>query len=493
MKSKINITLFLALCALIFTFQSCEATAEGDTAELEGTESENLDPASTYACTITQSDFAKWFETGAITDGGMVDAANSLNELNSDCDAYKWSWQMFLWATSPTGTGNGDIVFNSDSFFDLLEDGTLVQEGGKMTRTMARTGNFKRTAQAGLGNFVFMCDSSKLTPEGAILYYAIHVNDVYAYFNTGKQMGEFTDMDQFPTTQKELTQIVKYAEDNFEAKILDSLALTMELKTSWVKIDPNAADAKSYITMKSEIPKYTKVTDQQLLWDGTSFEKATMALVGMHVTGSTFGHPEMIWATFEHKGNVPMANYQYYDSGDNLVSQTNFDDNGYLTGDAATTNWLFFGKDANMVQANDPRMSVDANGNITAEARKTIGATQVYLTQPFGEAMNNPNAKTNTAIRTINEYITSLLAEGDVRKNYIMIGATWTSNGVPGLPDGPAAIVEGSQQLANSSMETFFQKDNCFSCHYGGKLEGLSHIWSKMGKLTEPTTKTTPY
>jgi hypothetical protein len=34
-----------------------------------------------------------------------------------------------------------------------------------------------------------------------------------------------------------------------------------------------------------------------------------LAMVGMHVVGSTKGHPEMIWATFEHIGNAPNDDY----------------------------------------------------------------------------------------------------------------------------------------------------------------------------------------
>ena len=44
---------------------------------------------------------------------------------------------------------------------------------------------------------------------------------------------------------------------------------------------------------------------------GMARKTVLMALVGMHVVGSTAGHPEMIWATFEHKNNAPNSSYTY--------------------------------------------------------------------------------------------------------------------------------------------------------------------------------------
>ena len=41
-----------------------------------------------------------------------------------------------------------------------------------------------------------------------------------------------------------------------------------------------------------------------------------MAMVGLHVVGSVKGHPEMVWATFEHIDNAPQNNYVYIATGD---------------------------------------------------------------------------------------------------------------------------------------------------------------------------------
>jgi hypothetical protein len=69
----------------------------------------------------------------------------------------------------------------------------------------------------------------------------------------------------------------------------------------------------------------------------------------------------------------------------------------------------------------------------------------------------------------MNNSVRGKLVTGDVRANYIMIGATWTFQGAS--PDILAAR-QGTTRLANTTMETFQQGTsnavgdaNCFTCH----------------------------
>jgi hypothetical protein len=100
----------------------------------------------------------------------------------------------------------------------------------------------------------------------------------------------------------------------------------MEIKTAWVEAS-NLPDSSSYITMTATIPTYDTTNPNQ--WTPNGSKTVPLALVGMHVVGSTGtckpnpaggncipsptgpGHPEMIWATFEHLGNTPLATYTY--------------------------------------------------------------------------------------------------------------------------------------------------------------------------------------
>ena len=66
-----------------------------------------------------------------------------------------------------------------------------------------------------------------------------------------------------------------------------------------------------------------------------------------------------------------------------------------------------------------------------------------------------------------------------VWKNYELIGGLWTNGGVGSQGDD---VQRGSLELANLTMETFFQqpRQNCFTCHQYNPMKPLdvSHIAS---------------
>ena len=86
-----------------------------------------------------------------------------------------------------------------------------------------------------------------------------------------------------------------------------------------------------------------------------------------------------------------------------------------------------------------------------------------------------------------------LIAPGDVRRNYVLIGSLWTNGKIPGFDPAPQVQQIGSTQLANATMETYvqFPTANCFSCHSGSPGNGLglkcggglSHIYGDLVPL----------
>jgi hypothetical protein len=89
-----------------------------------------------------------------------------------------------------------------------------------------------------------------------------------------------------------------------------------------------------------------------------------------------------------------------------------------------------------------------------------------------------------------------MLAGGDVRRNYIMTGATWTIGGA-----GPTGCFKsgggggnevGTSKLENTTMETYQQGNgppwatrfgaNCFSCH-GSNTTNVSHMFDPLKPL----------
>ena len=272
----------------------------------------------------------------------------------------------------------------------------------------------------------------------------------------------------------------------------------MELKTSWVDLATIPLDIqKEYITVRANVPTYDRSSDKKWTPTGKSQIK-TLALLGMHVVGSVKGHPEMIWATFEHRHNSPNLTYNYVD--ENGKTKTVVADTG--------NHWLLNSKSTDIVY-NKSHMNYE-NNTIVAKSNNTISPSNTKRINAFGVAYDNkakPNnenkstAESNSQIIAVNNTVRDQLIAGDVRKNYIFIGATWTQNGA--TPTGKSYSVKkkqtspgvavGTSQLANSTMETYFQYGagkfnsndaSCFSCHSGSLAPNaafdLSHIYSQL-------------
>ncbi len=310
-------------------------------------------------------------------------------------------------------------------------------------------------------------DGSVLEAQNhSLIYYAIMVNDVYAYFLTGAKDNAITPAPtQFPTTQADLTKITTFASAHNKT-FPDPNALAVEVKTAWIDAS-QLPNANQYITTQATIPTYNTSNPNQ--WVPTGTKTATLALVSMHVVGSTSGHPEMIWATFEHFGNSPNAMYTYNStSGLKTVAQS------------AAGAWLFSASNSSG-PFNQPHMSLGANNSIVSVSPFSISPSDTMRMFPFG--MPSGSASSNTEVISINHSVSSQMPAGDIRNNYYLVGATWTPFGA--TPTGTNGV--GTNQLANSTLETYAQGTNCFSCHVGNMLGvssgGLSHIYGVIKPL----------
>ena len=218
---------------------------------------------------------------------------------------------------------------------------------------------------------------------------------------------------------------------------------TTEIKAAWrvlKEADPN------YYTIEATIPE-------------VSSDPLTLGLVGFHLVMSTKNHPEFVWATFEHKTNAPDCT----DSGE--------PDGG----------WSFTSPQcAQCIKTKSPAECTDCkfNTGINPPPGLTSDPTEVCRVYPDGtdpESMTGGNGNdTNRAnIDALNEqlvgpggFLTKMPADSPmaVWKNYSLIGGLWTNGGVGSKVDDAQ---RGSLELANMTMETFFQQPqhNCFTCH----------------------------
>lgn len=425
-------------------------------------------------CSISATEFSTWFASGKLTDGGLVKFADSVGfpTNNTKCDFYKWAHQMFLWIVSPAA---GGILLDSPVFYDVnftntgavYLPNTLGTVGNRFALRGTKPENFQPGGQAG-GN------DTLLSLNGSLVYFGVHANDVYAWFNTAVTNGALPANSPFPSTQAQLNAIVQYAAQN-GASLPDAPALTLELKTAWVDA-ATVSDMSQYVTITASVPNYEKTSST--LWtinQTTPTVQKTLALVGMHVVGPVQGHPEMVWATFEHRRNGPDNNF-YFNNRFGQTLMVPYDSSG---------TWEFMSNGGSQTGALVAQMKVDAStGNITATPGNTIEHNDVFRVNPWGNAPTPASAENNSELISLNLDIgTMLTLVDDVRANYFQVGAVWTKDGsIPSSPTDSELI--GSLLLANSTMETYHQQGTanpdmgCFGCHSASSSTGTSHLFS---------------
>jgi len=578
MKRTTTFTLFITVIALFTLYISCDqaTTTVNPNLDLASSMPSSLPQDVLQSCTITQSEFNGWFNSGTASENGIINPPNSVTFPSQvNCDFYKWSWQMFAWLVSPISSNETVIagpefytvspedslnqriltphtkgqtlratssitqagpnglptirdkqgnLFEVEKFDPSIEPMTLTgvkihsvdidaigkpifkSQSGKAiinpkVQTIAK-GKIVKEFKASNGKSVFVGpDGVVESEEGqaggshglmaqnkSIVYYITLVNDVYAVFLSANKTNQISGY-QFPTTAEDLDSIIAIAMFN-DIPLVDSSALALEIKTSWIEAS-TLSNIENYVIIDAIIPTYHK-TDT--LWTQTGEKKVKLALLGMHVVGSTARHPEMVWATFEHQENSPFTAYQYLNQN-NEVDTIQAESQGSWTLSAVPAN------DSSNIS------HFTAQGNsLIAESDFSVSPSNTSLVYPWGSEMGvTPNnlvassAASNSEVISLNNSVYGWMIGNDIRKNYLMIGATWTNHGVGPTgysystdPDSLGASV-GTSLLANSTMETYKQNGstNCFSCHNnagGLKPADLSHVFEALQPL--PNFKT---
>jgi len=457
-------------------------------------------------CTVPQVTFDGWFPNGVSVNGAVTPADSVDFSDDPNCDFYIWSERMFLWLTSPAPASYGFAaatrIFESKTFFD-------VSERDPNTGLRSLIGHPSGPSNVWLPPQAF--GEVLKTQTGSFVYYARQVNDVFAYF---RALVPDNPKPVFPTTQSELTAIENFAQAQAAVTFADPEALAIEVKSAWVKAS-TLSNAGSYITTTATIAKYFKVPFFDI-WGRDGSETVLMAMIGMHVVGSTKGHPEMIWATFEHLDNAPNATFTYRDASNNV--------NTVAPENPTQPGWLLCGSGAdstvlgnfNIMNTNYIHPSIFAtndSGNPSDTMRmKAWGGASDFSPNPISPL--NSSTSSNTEIISINNSIHGKMeaqATGDVRNNYFMVGASWTAFGQsPTDPfknsftlDGNGIILDnqvGTSKLANTTMETYEQGDDttwasggqtCMDCHTDSPKAPqsgvtVSHVFTELPQVAPP-------
>jgi hypothetical protein len=318
-------------------------------------------------------------------------------------------------------------------------------------------GNFQETEQGQADGGVLMAQN------GSLVYYALTVNNVFALYRT-MQGANVPAGKKFPVSQSDLDAVLAFAAAHGQPTVIDPEALAIEVKSSWVEA-AGLVDADKFIQMKAIVPSYDKSNPADWVPNGT--RTVTLAMVGMHVVGSTKGHPELLWSTFEHVSNAPPAAFTYskQPSGTATVPQN------------TAGNWVFTADGAAApFNSQHMRMGGAGGSHIVPVAPFTISPSNVLRTMPWG--LPGSSANPNAEVISINNVVRATLDPADLRRNYFHEGTTWTIFGAS--PTSGNQV--GTNKLENTTLETFNQGGNCFNCH-STNTTAVSHVFNETKPL----------
>lgn len=349
------------------------------------------------------------------------------------CQFHQFSWQTFLAFMNPPSPG-ADRDFQDEKKFPLL----LGNGQNSCAPNPAQSRLFIRNGKDndGPGDDFILPEDISQAGGGAILY---DQNGNVVFYEVRFSIGECT---QDPAK-------TQFTDPN-----------TTEIKVSYRVI--TEAEKADYVWINADIDANGKILPSEIL-----------GMVGFHLVKSTPLHPEFVWATFEHKSNVPECQ---------------------LPADPNAKPWSFLSAKCASELPNS--VASDCTFNIPPTPVGQPGLTgglpaQVCRVYHDGSMKGDNQVDANILdIDTLNKqlvgpsgFITVLPASNPlaVLKNYMLVGALWESDITQ--PSSNLANQRGSIQIANSTMETTFQMapnftpvaytgtsnlqpaTNCFACH----------------------------
>ena len=399
---------------LILFIYACNFANNKDKTE-ETTETETETSAPTCAAP------SEWFPQS------QTPPPNPNVDFNSFCAFHQWAWQSYLWLTQVDET-TGMLRFEKfPTSQDVIDGKQTLADASKplklRPRTKKRDGSnqpLDEINQAGEGGIL-------VDHNGKATYYSQYVNPTMFNDIVSQKWNDPKVLNSMPPTVTFKTGDV-------------------ELKASW-KIVGEGDDTSKFVIRPAVIDKLVNKNGQITVDTDTQID-VHVALVGLHIVGTVKGHPEGIWATFEHNKNAP-----------------DFAANQNMNEAVSDQDWTYYTANTKAIDCNQLNTPVLALN----EANQTISPiSEVARVFPFGTkagAKADPNLK---AIQELNASVLSQLAADNVTKNYFEVGAVWTTGLIaPNLTLQDSLV--GSKFLSNSVIETFTQnitnQNNCFGCH----------------------------
>jgi hypothetical protein len=424
---------------------------------------------------------------------------------DNDCAFYNWAWQSFLFVTtkrpdgkpaflhyptierafprifkSQTGTSpslsvrNIEPSLNSDLRSRHAE---LTQKAGDPLPVL--NDGVMQASQSGPGFGAVLVDQ-KRNP----VFYTINVNDEFATFVQANGLDDIDRLLANPASTD--PEVIKKRPVPAELEFRPGV---MEFKSAWMIIEGPVSAFSNYIVARAKVPFLKNNGSSVVVDNSRPLRELNVALLALHVVGVVDGHPEFIWATFEHidaQGRRDIAPAASANPADGSPTPP-------ITG--SDKSYPLFRLNTPPEKANN------ATPKPIGDDQKFGSATSIYRVFPGSKSApdSEPDSRApweDPAVFTLNEHMTELFKARDPRnrdwrRNYRLVGAVWIDrprkhNSDVSKDDFDVGLsfsdddarLAGENRLSNMAIESFTQSPvtgnpHCFSCHDTSAQSGL--------------------
>ncbi|HEY2903378.1 MAG TPA: hypothetical protein VGL59_22530 [Polyangia bacterium] len=423
-----------------------------------------------------------------------VDQYLPLPHPASECPFYRGGWQNFLIATQPIDAAG------TPAFAAYPTIASVFQPKVPYPANRSFLGDIK---QAGGREIA-------IDQNGNSLYYGIHVNQQYKDFIANNHLMTADELRAYPGDPLKKTLLFPPG--------------VVEFKTAWQVVEGDAASiaqqTANFISMTSTVPTLSQdPVSRRIIEDRTHPRTVVVRLLAIHVVFTLTGHPEFIWASFEHSTGAP----------DTRAADLKRDVAPTISGENPTQADPNNLMNTTVVSPDDHLLykggTAANSGNVAIEETKLNLVGQSFPNQQTSIYRMFPAAKSNTtepdaAITSLNHNVEALFAQkgsslnpADKRGHYRLVGAQWMDKprffkvdsplqndasspflvdhqerqgmmivNVPAISqdqlgaaivadgsDSEFSILAGEDRLSSTAMESFTQGpssfNNCFTCH----------------------------
>jgi len=426
-------------------------------------------------------------------------------QLPRDCPFYQQAWQTFLFVTQKA-KGGKPAFLGYPTFEKLFKKKATPLFAAERPGTLSLAPRGVELPNAGLppdsdldlNDILQAAGSSALQKvlidqNGNAVWYTIQVNQSFADFLKDYNLTDPAVLKKIPVD-------------------LEFRPGLIELKSAWQIVEGGAAP-KNYITTAATIPIFKVDANGKIVPDGDRTRYVTVALLSLHVVTLIEGHPEFIWATFEHVTHKDSNNW----IRDVAPAATDNPDKADVKVEIKLPKYSLYPVNS----AQNPAADSNKGNKLTdlkldVKTQKFLPLTPVYRIFPASKC---DSIKEDEELQPLNDAVRGLFQKpenaGDVRSNYQLVCAIWLNtprvdfkagqafSDVPPFPDTckpDATLFGGENRLSNMALESFTQptnrQPNCFGCHdtrTGGMVNTLpisrlnvSHVLSKFFDLQSP-------